>query len=87
MDFATVNPYLGSDGVMPFIEICKSNGKGIFVLVKTSNPSSVNSGFRCTDRKLYQKVAAKVNEWGKDLIGSAGYSQVGAVVGATYPGS
>ena len=86
VDFATVNPYLGSDGVMPFIEICKSNGKGIFVLVKTSNPSS--GEFQDLDvrtGKLYQKVAAKVNEWGKDLIGSAGYSQVGAVVGATYP--
>ncbi|NLX70060.1 MAG: orotidine-5'-phosphate decarboxylase [Clostridiales bacterium] len=86
LDFVTVNPYLGSDGVMPFIEICRSSGKGIFVLVKTSNPSSGEfQDLNVQSAKLYQRVAAKVNEWGQELIGSTGYSQVGAVVGATYP--
>ncbi len=84
-DFATVNPYLGSDGVKPFIDICKKENKGIFVLVKTSNPSSGEFQDRLIDGKpLYEHVAEKVAAWGEDCMGDA-YSNVGAVVGATYP--
>lgn len=84
-DFATVNPYLGTDGVKPFVDVCKSNDRGIFVLVKTSNPSSGEFQDRIIDGKpLYEHVADKVNEWGKDSM-DGDYSNVGAVVGATYP--
>ena len=84
-DFATVNPYLGSDGVKPFIEVCKKEKKGIFVLVKTSNPSSGEFQDRLIDgRPLYEFVGEKVDEWGKECMGDS-YSYVGAVVGATYP--
>jgi orotidine-5'-phosphate decarboxylase len=84
-DFATVNPYLGTDGVKPFIDVCKSAGKGIFVLVKTSNPSSGEFQDRLIDgRPLYEHVAEKVAAWGDGCMGDA-YSYVGAVVGATYP--
>lgn len=84
-DFATVNPYLGIDGIKPFMDVCKKEKKGIFVLVKTSNPSSGEFQDRIIDGKpLYEQVALKVNEWGKDLMGDE-YSYVGAVVGATYP--
>ena len=85
-DFATVNPYLGTDGIKPFVDVCKEEKKGIFVLVKTSNPSSGEFQDRLVDGKpLYELVGAMVNEWGKDVIGESGYSSVGAVVGATYP--
>lgn len=84
-DFVTVNPYLGSDGVKPFVEVCKKEKKGIFVLVKTSNPSSGEFQDRLIDgRPLYEHVAGKVVEWGEDCMGDS-YSYVGAVVGATYP--
>jgi len=84
-DFATVNPYLGSDGINPFIDVCKENDKGIFVLVKTSNKSSGEFQDRITDGKpIYEVVAEKVDEWGKTFMGKE-YSYVGAVVGATYP--
>lgn len=87
VDFVTVNPYLGIDGVKPFIDDCKEYGKGIFILVKTSNKSSGE----LQDLKLengttiYEKVAELVNSWGEELVGEYGYSSVGAVVGATYP--
>lgn len=85
-DFATVNPYLGTDGIKPFVDVCKEEKKGIFVLVKTSNPSSGEFQDRLVDGKpLYELVGTMVNEWGKDAIGESGYSSVGAVVGATYP--
>jgi orotidine-5'-phosphate decarboxylase len=86
-DFITVNPYLGVDGVAPFIEDCKNTGRGIFVLVKTSNPSSGEfQDLRVADgRLLYECVADKVAVWGMDQTGEEGYSSVGAVVGATYP--
>jgi orotidine-5'-phosphate decarboxylase len=86
-DFVTVNPYLGTDGVAPFIDDCKITGRGIFVLVKTSNPSSGEfQDLRVADgRTLYEHVADKVVLWGSDQIGEEGYSSVGAVVGATYP--
>ena len=84
-DFATVNPYLGSDGVKPFMDVCKEEKKGIFVLVKTSNPSSGEFQDReIDDRPLYELVGEKVAQWGDELMGD-GYSYVGAVVGATYP--
>ncbi|MCR5107469.1 MAG: orotidine-5'-phosphate decarboxylase [Lachnospiraceae bacterium] len=87
-DFATVNPYLGSDGVNPFVKVCEEEDKGIFVLVKTSNRSSGEFQDRllsdADNRPLYEIVGEKVNEWGKELI-HEGYSDVGAVVGATYP--
>ena len=84
-DFVTVNPYLGSDGVNPFIDVCKEEKKGIFVLVKTSNPSSGEFQDRLIDgRPLYELVGEKVAEWGADCMGDS-YSYVGAVVGATYP--
>ncbi|MDY3110949.1 MAG: orotidine-5'-phosphate decarboxylase [Lachnospiraceae bacterium] len=84
-DFATVNPYLGSDGVKPFMKVCAEEKKGIFVLVKTSNPSSGEFQDRLVDGKpLYEIVGAQVDAWGSELMGDS-YSYVGAVVGATYP--
>lgn len=84
-DFVTVNPYLGSDGVNPFLKVCKEEKKGIFVLVKTSNPSSGEFQDRLIDgRPLYEWVGEKVAAWGEECMGD-GYSYVGAVVGATYP--
>lgn len=84
-DFLTVNPYLGTDGVKPFVDVCKDNDKGLFVLVKTSNPSSGEFQDRLIDgRPLYELVAEKVVEWGADCMDGS-YSNVGAVVGATYP--
>ena len=84
-DFATVNPYLGSDGVKPFIEVCKEEKKGLFILVKTSNPSSGEFQDQMIDgRPLYELVGEKVAQWGEDCMGDE-YSYIGAVVGATYP--
>ena len=84
-DFATVNPYLGSDGVKPFLDVCREEKKGIFILVKTSNPSSGEFQDRMVEgRPLYELVGEKVAQWGSELMGDD-YSYVGAVVGATYP--
>ncbi len=84
-DFVTVNPYLGTDGVKPFVDVCSAEDKGIFVLVKTSNPSSGEFQDRLIDgRPLYELVADKVVEWGGSSMDGT-YSNVGAVVGATYP--
>ena len=84
-DFATVNPYLGSDGVKPFIEVCQEEGKGLFILVKTSNPSSGEFQDQLVNgRPLYELVGEKVAEWGEEHMGDT-YSYIGAVVGATYP--
>ncbi|MCD8301026.1 MAG: orotidine-5'-phosphate decarboxylase [Clostridiales bacterium] len=84
-DFVTVNPYLGTDGIKPFVDVCKEQNKGIFILVKTSNPSSGEFQDRLIDGKpLYELVAEKVAEWGTDAMDGE-YSNVGAVVGATYP--
>ena len=84
-DFITVNPYLGSDGINPFIKVCKEQKKGIIILVKTSNPSSGEFQDRVIGEKtLYQLVGEKVAQWGEDFMGDE-YSYVGAVVGATYP--
>lgn len=84
-DFATVNPYLGSDGIQPFLKVCQEEKKGIFVLVKTSNPSSGEFQDRLVDgRPLYEIVGEQVARWGEACMGEQ-YSYVGAVVGATYP--
>ncbi len=84
-DISTVNPYLGTDGVKPFVDVCKKHGKGIFVLVKTSNPSSGEFQDRLIDgRPLYEWVGEKVAAWGEE-VREGEYSPVGAVVGATYP--
>ena len=86
-DFATVNPYLGSDGVKPFIKVCQEENKGLFILVKTSNPSSGEFQDRIlkdTDKPLYETVGEQVAAWGSEHMGDD-YSYIGAVVGATYP--
>ena len=84
-DFATVNPYLGTDGIQPFLDVCKQEDKGIFVLAKTSNPSSGEFQDRLSDgRPLYEWVGEKIREWGSQVM-DGNYSEVGAVVGATYP--
>lgn len=87
-DFATVNPYLGSDGVKPFIKVCKEEKKGLFILVKTSNPSSGEFQDRliadADNRPLYEVVGEQVAKWGEEHMGDS-YSYIGAVVGATYP--
>ena len=84
-DFATVNPYLGSDGIKPFLEVCKEEKKGLFILVKTSNPSSGEFQDQLIDGKpLYELVGEKVAQWGEECMGET-YSYIGAVVGATYP--
>ena len=84
-DFLTVNPYLGTDGIAPFADVCKAEDKGLFVLVKTSNPSSGEFQDRLIDgAPLYEHVAKKVVEWGADCMDGT-YSNIGAVVGATYP--
>jgi orotidine-5'-phosphate decarboxylase len=95
-DFITVNPYLGSDGITPFTKACQETGKGIFILVRTSNPSSSEiqeleitspNAVIQPSELLYQRVAKLVSEWGQadGLIGGYGYSSIGAVVGATHP--
>lgn len=84
-DFVTLAPYMGSDSITPFVKVCREEKKGIFILVKTSNPSSTEFQDRLVDgRPLYEWVAQKVVEWGADCMGDS-YSYVGAVVGATYP--
>ena len=87
VEFITVNPYMGTDCVKPFIEDCKKYNKGIFILVKTSNPSSgelqdVKLG---SGEEVYKKVVELVEKWGEELRGEYGYSSIAAVVGATYP--
>ena len=84
-DFVTVNPYLGTDGVKPFVDVCKAEKKGLFILVKTSNPSSGEFQDQLVNgRPLYELVGEQVARWGEECMGDD-YSYVGAVVGATYP--
>lgn len=87
VDFLTVNPYLGADGILPFVAQCKDQDKGIFVLVKTSNPSSsqIQDLPLADGRRVYEAVGDLVAAWGQDSLGEYGYSAVGAVVGATHP--
>ncbi len=85
-DAITLNPFLGYDSIEPFLGACDKDGKGVFILVKTSNPSSTElQHLRVGGEKLYEYLGKKVAKWGRDLIGKNGYSSVGAVVGATYP--
>ena len=86
-DMLTVNGYLGSDGIAPFVDDVKGNDKGIFVLVKTSNPSSGElQNLKLENGEyLYERMGSLVEQWGKDCVGGYGYSDVGAVVGATHP--
>ncbi len=86
VDCVTVNPYLGTDGIAPFAADCKEYDKAIFVLVKTSNPSSGELQDLMSDgRHIYEAVAECVNKWNEGTVGECGYGAVGAVVGATYP--
>ena len=85
-DFVTVTPYLGADGIAPFVQACATYGRGMFVLAKTSNPSSGQlQDLQVEGEAIYTRMGDLVAEWGRDLIGVEGYSAVGAVVGATYP--
>jgi len=85
-DIITIGPYLGSDSINSFLEVCKEKNKGVFVLVKTSNPSSIEfQDQKINDDRVFEVVAGAVENWGKDSIGDSGFSSVGAVVGATYP--
>ena len=86
VDFVTVNAYLGSDGILPFLKASEVRGGGIFALVKTSNPSGVElQDLMIGDRHVYEVMGDLVSKWGESCIGAHGYSSVGAVVGATYP--
>ncbi len=86
VDCLTVTPYLGTDGIKPFTKVCQEYGKGIFVLVRTSNNSADEiQGQAIGDELMDEHVATLVEGWGRDLIGESGFSSVGAVVGATYP--
>lgn len=87
-DALTVNGYLGSDGIKPLLDICKNKDKGIFVLAKTSNPSSgelQNLTLTETGETIYEHMGKMCEGWGSEIMGKYGYSGVGAVVGATYP--
>lgn len=84
-DWITVNPYLGYDGIEPFVKACKEKKRGIFVLVKTSNPSSGEiQDLHAGGSRIYERVASLVDGWGKLSMGERGFSRIGAVVGATY---
>lgn len=87
VDFVTINPYLGIDGINPFIEDCKKYGKGIFIIDKTSNPSSGElQDLKLENGKtIYEEVATLIEKWGEELRGEYGYSSISSVVGATYP--
>lgn len=87
IDAVTLNPYMGYDSIKPFTDLCKKHGKGAFILVKTSNPSSGDVQDRGVegDNKLFEMVAQLTDSWGADEVGASGFSSVGAVVGATYP--
>jgi orotidine-5'-phosphate decarboxylase len=86
-DAVTVNAYLGGDSVEPFLRVCREAGTGIFCLVKTSNPGSgdLQDALLADGRRVWERVAALVGDWGADVVGACGLSAVGAVVGATYP--
>jgi orotidine-5'-phosphate decarboxylase len=87
-DALTVTPYMGRDSLMPFVEACKKHGKGLFAILKTSNPGSrdfEDQALESTGRPLYERIASALNELGEELVGAAGYSSVGAVIGATFP--
>jgi orotidine-5'-phosphate decarboxylase len=87
-DALTVTPYLGRDSLAPFVKACKKHGKGLFVVLKTSNPGSrdfQDQRIEATGRPLYESIASALDELGEDLVGESGYSSIGAVIGATFP--
>jgi len=85
-DAITINPYFGSDGVKPFLTCAAESGRGLFALVKTSNPSAGDiQDLRTQHGPVYERIGALVEKWGEDYVGDSGYSLLGAVVGATYP--
>jgi orotidine-5'-phosphate decarboxylase len=87
-DALTVTPYMGRDSLMPFVEACRKHGKGMFAILKTSNPGSKDfedQPLETTGRPLYEQIAGVLNQIGEDLVGESGYSSVGAVIGATFP--
>src|ERR1700674_4785962 len=87
-DALTVTPYLGRDSLVPFVEACQKHGKGLFVVLKTSNPGSKDfedQRLAETGRPLYEKIGGALNEMGRELVGESGYSSIGAVIGATFP--
>jgi orotidine-5'-phosphate decarboxylase len=87
-DSLTVTPYLGKDSLLPFINACAKRGKGLFVVLKTSNAGSSDfqdQPLQTTKRPLYESIAAAIDHLGKDLVGQSGYSSIGAVIGATFP--
>jgi orotidine-5'-phosphate decarboxylase len=85
-DALTVNPYLGRDAVEPFIQCARQTGRGLFVLVRTSNPGSGQfQDLDCGGRKFYRHVADAVTAWNAENLGASGLGDVGAVVGATHP--
>jgi orotidine-5'-phosphate decarboxylase len=87
-DALTVTPYLGRDSLVPFVEACKKHDKGLFVVLKTSNPGSKDfedQPLQATGRPLYEKIAGVLNELGGELVGDSLYSPIGAVIGATFP--
>ena len=87
-DALTVTPYLGRDSLIPFVEACHKHGKGLFVILKTSNPGSKDfedQPLAETGRPLYEKIAGVLNDLGRDLVGESGYNSIGAVIGATFP--
>lgn len=87
-DALTVTPYMGRDSLIPFVDACHKHGKGLFVILKTSNPGSKDfedQPLAETGRPLYEKIAGVLNELGRDLVGESGYSSIGAVIGATFP--
>lgn len=85
-DSITLNPYLGYDSIEPYMDHCKNYNKGLFILVKTSNPNSGEiQDLEVEGEKLYERVGKMVDKWGQALIGERGYSSIGAVVGATHP--
>jgi orotidine-5'-phosphate decarboxylase len=88
VDAMTVTPYLGRDSMLPYVDACRKHGKGIFVVLKTSNPGSKDyqdQALESTGRPLYETIAQTIHEFGEDLIGESGYSSIGAVIGATFP--
>lgn len=85
-DALTINPYLGRDSVEPFLKTARTDGRGLFVLVRTSNPGSgMFQNLNCDGQPLYRRVAEAVQSWGRENLGSNGFGDVGAVVGATHP--
>src|SRR5580658_318241 len=87
-DALTVTPYLGRDSLVPFVEACQKHGKGLFVVLKTSNPGSrdfQDQNLETTGRPLYESIASALHELGENLVGESGYSSIGAVIGATFP--